>query len=500
MSPRTSFPRSAGVLLHPTSLPGPFGIGDLGAGARAFVDWLALGKMTVWQVLPLVPPGAGNSPYSSSSAFAGNPWLLDPLALAAQGLLDEADIEQRDFDDDRVDFARVPQHKTRLAEKAARRLVQDRAHPLHARVEATKRDAHWAHEYALYAALKARHESKPWWEWDAPLAARDAGALRAAEVALGDSVDVVVAQQVLFEEQWRALRAYAHARGVRVVGDIPIYVDLDSADVWANREQFLLDAKGRPRAVAGVPPDAFSEKGQLWGNPLYDWPKMAKDGHRFFVDRVRRVLSLTDVVRIDHFRAFAAYWEVPAGAPDARGGRWVKGPGQALFDDLRKALGDLPIIAEDLGLIDDEVLALKASAGLPGMKVLQFAFGDQADNFYLPHNHEPNSVVYTGTHDNDTTLGWWKSAPDHVKDHVRRYLARDGADVVWDFVRTAFASVAHTAIVPMQDVLSLDSDARMNMPGQGEGNWGWRVRADAFDPHLAGRLRDLAVLYGRVVD
>jgi len=306
-----------------------------------------------------------------------------------------------------------------------------------------------------------------------------------------------IAEQCLFHEQWTRLRAHCTKQGVTIIGDIPIYVDLDSADVWAHRDQFLLGEDGKPLGVAGCPPDAFTELGQLWGNPLYDWKHMKADGHRWWIERMRRVLSLCDVVRIDHFRAFAAYWAIPFGDPDARGGTWVRGPGKAVFDDIEAALGKLPIILEDLGHITPDVEALRDGTGLPGMKVLQFAFGEGPDAKYLPHNQVPNSVVYTGTHDNDTALGYWQSAPEWLREHIKNYLNIDGHDFVWDFIRACLASVAHTAIVPMQDVLCLDGGARMNRPGSEDGNWAWRVRSDAFHSSLSSRLKRLVELYGR---
>ncbi len=491
----TAFPRSAGVLLHPTSLPSPHGVGDLGAGARAFVDWLHDARLTRWQVLPLVPPGPGGSPYSSPSAFAGNPLLIDLEALVAQGLLAKADVEGERFDADRVDWAKVHPWKSERIALAARKMAS--LDTGRAKLEAFREENPWVVDYALFTALRERFDYQPWRQWPKHLARRERSAVQKAEAELSPRVEQIVAEQCLFDEQWAALRAYCAEKGVSIIGDIPIYVDLDSVDVWCNRDQFLLDDDGRPLGVSGVPPDAFTDKGQLWGNPLYDWKRMKQDKHAWWVARMRRVLSLCDVVRIDHFRAFAAYWAVPFGDEDARGGQWVRGPGLAVFEDIAAALGKLPIILEDLGVITPDVEELRDSTGLPGMKVLQFAFGEGPDAKYLPHNHVPNCVVYTGTHDNDTALGYWQHAPEYVKEHVRSYLARDGGDFVWDFVRTAFASVAHTAVVPMQDVLCLDSGARMNMPGSESGNWAWRVRVDAFHPSLSGRLRHLAELYGR---
>lgn len=446
-------------------------------------------------MLPLVPPGPGGSPYSSPSAMAGNPLLIDLAALVSEGFLDATDVVAPPFALDAIDWAAVIPWKSARLQKATRAMIASDAG--RARVDGFLAANPWASEHALFMALKERFGGQPWTAWPKELALRTPAAVEAATRELAVRIQEIGAEQCLFDEQWRQLRVYCAEHGVTIIGDIPIYVDLDSVDVWTHRDQFRLSPDGKPLGVSGVPPDAFTEKGQLWGNPLYDWDRMQQDGHRWWIARMGRVLSLCDVVRIDHFRAFAAYWAVPSGDEDARGGAWVKGPGLAVFHDIKRALGDLPIILEDLGVITPDVEALRDATGLPGMKVLQFAFGEP-DGAYLPHNHVPNSVVYTGTHDNDTALGYWKNAPDYMREHVRRYLARDGSDFVWDFIRTCFASVAHTAIVPMQDVLTLDSGARMNMPGSESGNWGWRVREAAFHESLSSRLKDLAGLYGRL--
>jgi 4-alpha-glucanotransferase len=488
--------RAAGILLHPTSLPGAHGIGDLGQGARQFVDWLADAGLTLWQVLPLVPPGAADSPYASPSAFSGNPWLIDLQGLVDDGLLDADDLP-RPLPEARVDFAAVHGVKKPLLERAADRLVETPRHPLHAALRAYAKAETWAQDAGLFHALRDRGQGTPWWDWPLDIRNREPTALAWWRQELASAVDRYVALQFLFDRQWQALRAYARERNVRLIGDAPIYVDADSADTWCHRALFQLDPAGRALAVAGVPPDYFSETGQLWGNPLYDWQAMARDGYRWWIARLQRALAQTDLVRIDHFRGFSAYWAVPAGSQDARTGRWQPGPGLPMFQALRKGLGGLPLIAEDLGVVDDALVALRDGAGLPGMRVLQFAFGGDSANLFLPHHHEPHSVVYTGTHDNDTTAGWWQHAVG-VQDHTRRYLGVDGRDIAWDFIRTALASVCRTAIVPMQDVLSLGSEARMNTPGVAVGNWGWRVPQDAFRPELAARLRELVLLYDRV--
>ena len=491
--------RAAGILLHPTSLPSAHGVGDVGSGAFAFMDWLRAGGMTLWQLLPLVPPGHGGAPYSSPSSFAGNPLLIDLEDLVGRGLLSRSDVDagaSHGFDSDFVEWARVIPWKQALVDRAARRFA-DSSDGKHAIASFVARQP-WAQDDALFAALKHKHGGRAWWHWDPPLARRDAVALATARAELRDLIEQRLAEQTLFDLQWQRLRAGARERGISLIGDIPIYVDRDSVDVWANTAYFQLNDDLTPRAVSGVPPDAFSDLGQLWGNPLYDWDTLRRDEYRWWIARLRRNFELCDIVRIDHFRAFDAYWEVGFGAPDAREGRWVAGPGIGFFHAVKQSFGELPIIAEDLGIITDDVTALRDATGLPGMKVLQFAFGDGPDNHYLPHNHVEQCVVYTGTHDNDTTLGWWRRSSDRVQDHVRRYLARDGSDVVWDLIRCALSSPARMSIVPMQDVLTLDSGARMNVPGQADGNWAWRVRGDAFHKSIAGRLREMNLLYQRV--
>jgi 4-alpha-glucanotransferase len=502
--PATAFPRAAGVLLHPTSLPSRYGIGDVGAGARAFVDWLAAAGCTRWQILPLVPPGGGYSPYASLSSLAGNPLLIDLDDLVARGALSRADVEPNPpFHKDTVEWGRVVPAKMRLVERACEALRNtDSGQQL---MRDFRARAPWVDDDALFVALRGRHQLRPWWDWPAGEKNRDPAALDRARAELAPQIERRVIEQALFDQQWHALKDYAASKSVSFIGDIPIYVADDSVDVWAHRHLFQLNDHGQPTHVAGCPPDAFSETGQWWGSPLYRWDAMKAEGHKWWIARLKRNLELTQVVRIDHFRGFAGYWSIPADAEDARAGRWMPGPGQALFDDLVAALaptfgknGRLPVIAEDLGVITADVTALREHVGLPGMKILQFAFGAGHDNAYLPHAHVENCVVYTGTHDNDTTLGWWTSLDDKTRDHVRRYLARDGSDIVWDLIRVAFLSPAHTAVVPFQDILALDSGARLNTPGLTDGNWAWRVRAEAFHPNLSTRLRDLVELGNRL--
>jgi 4-alpha-glucanotransferase len=494
--------RAAGILLHPTSLPSRHGIGDLGAGARQFLDWLHAAGLTRWQILPLVPPGPGFSPYATVSALATNLLLIDLEELSELGLLEPRELlPPRGFHPDQVEVEAVEAWKLPLLSRAADRFLAARGDEalaeVHAAFDRFVAGASWLEDVCLFLAIRSDREGLPWWEWGEALKTRDAAAMEAERDRLAAPIARLRALHFLFERQWTALRHYAADRGVRIIGDVPIYVDLDSADVWGHRDIFQLDAEGRPARVAGVPPDFFSKTGQRWGNPLFDWDALAARGHDFWVRRLARIFELVDVVRLDHFRGFSAYWAIPAEDEDATRGAWVKGPGRALFEDLERALGPRPIIAEDLGVIDDDVEALRDGLKLPGMRILQFAFGESARQPFLPHNHRPRSVVYTATHDNDTTLGWWLGASERERDHVRRYLGVSGHDLVWDLIRAAFASVAQTAIIPLQDALCLDSGARMNTPGTAEGNWRWRVRGEAFNTPLALRLRGLATLYGR---
>lgn len=490
-------PRTAGVLLHPSSLPGPTGIGEIGAVARHFVDWLATARLTRWQVLPLVPPGGGDSPYATPSAMSGNPWLIDLQDLVDEGLLSATEVDPPCFPETHADFAAVYAWKGPLLQRAAQNLVASPGHRLHAAWRAFSERNAWARDAALFHALREQQQHAAWWEWPAPLRDRDAQALKRARSQLAPDLDRYVALQFLFDAQWRALRRYAADRGVRLIGDLPIYVDADSADVWAHPTLFQLDAERRPTAVAGVPPDYFSETGQFWGNPLYDWQAMKADGYRWWQARIARALEQTDLVRIDHFRGFSAYWAIPAGAADARSGAWRPGPGLDLFRALARGLGGLPLIAEDLGVVDDALVALREGAGLPGMKVLQFAFGGDAQNPFLPHNHTEHAVVYSGTHDNDTTAGWYAAADAAVKSHLRAYFGEAQETAASLLVRAAFASVCHTAIVPMQDVLGLGSEGRMNVPGTTEGNWSWRMRDGDLTLLQAQRMARLVRLYGR---
>ncbi len=490
-------PRTSGLLLHPTSLPGGSGIGDLGGEAYRFVDFLVAAGQQVWQILPLGPTGYGNSPYAARSAFAGNPLLISLEQLRADGLLDPDELPPGD-PSDRVDFDAVIPAKLAALRRAAERFAE--------RADETQRQeygrfraehAAWLEDYALFMAAHEASGARSWTEWAPALAQRDAHALVVFAREHASEVEFHRVTQFFFWRQWSGLRRYANERGIRIMGDIPIFVAFDSADVWSQRGEFWLDEKGRPTVVAGVPPDYFSETGQRWGNPLYRWEEMATRGYGWWVERFRHLLRLVDIIRIDHFRGFAANWEIPAQNETAVEGRWVTGPGRDLFATARAALGDLPIVVEDLGLITPDVIALREELGYPGMKVLQFAFDSGPTNPFLPHRFEQNLVVYTGTHDNDTTVGWFAERQGAEREYALRYLRSDGHEIAWDLIRLAMASVADTAIVPVQDVLELGSEARMNFPGHAEGNWAWRLLPGQLTEAHAARLQELAETYGR---
>jgi len=494
--------RRAGILLHPTSLPGRFAIGDVGPGAERFLEWAASAGQTLWQVLPLGPTGGGHSPYTAASAFAGNPLLISPERLVEDGLLVEADLDAvaPAGGGTAVDFESVAPWKEALLRRAFERFAAGTGGEISESFEAFRtapEQASWLADWSLYAALRREQGGRSWLDWEPDLSRRDPEALRRAGAALENDVRYEAFLQFLFFHQWERLRRRARELGVAILGDMPIYVAMDSADVWARPELFALDEERRPLEVSGVPPDYFSETGQLWGNPLYDWARMERDGWSWWIDRIRATLRTCDMVRIDHFRAFAAYWAVPAGDETALNGRWRTGPGRRLFEAARRALGGLPILAEDLGMITQDVKDLLASLEIPGMKVLQFAFyGD--DSEYLPHNHPVRSAVYTATHDNDTARGWYAGLTDEERRRVWDYLGNDGREVEWALIRAAYASVAETAVVPMQDVLGLGGEARMNTPAAPGGNWRWRAGDDAFRGDVAERLRRMVALAGRL--
>lgn len=496
--------RSSGVLLHPTSLPGPYGIGELGASARHFVDWLAQAGQRSWQVMPLGPTGYGDSPYQAFSAFAGNPYLIDLSTLREEGLLHDADFEAMPaFNPRRVDFGTQFVWRNQMLDRAYAHFIYGEHAELTAAFEAFKQEeAGWLDDYALFMALKAAHGGLPWNAWEAALRDREPGALASARERLDGAVNRVKFVQFLFFRQWTALREYARERGVQIIGDIPIFVAMDSSDAWANRDQFYFDDRGQPTVVAGVPPDYFSETGQLWGNPLYNWPRMKEDGFAWWIKRFQGSLKLYDIIRVDHFRGFAGYWEIPFPAETAMNGRWVPALGHEMFEAVRAALGSLPIIAEDLGVITPDVEKLRDDFGFPGMAVLQFAFGggDFAVNDFLPGNIKENRVVYTGTHDNDTTRGWWKNADESERHNFRIYTSSDpGEDsFAWQLTEVAFGTRAVLAVVPLQDLLNLGSEDRMNLPGTtGDHNWTWRLDPAALLPSLAAQLRELTERTGR---
>lgn len=498
------FPRRSGILLHPTSLPSRFGIGDLGNEAYCFIDFLVAARQSYWQVLPLSPTGYGNSPYQGLSAFAGNPLLISPEKLVEAGYLSQEDLKDvPDFPAERVDFEAVSLYKASLLERAfARFQVEASQEERGALARFCEEQTFWLEDFALFMALKEAHALRPWWEWESGVVRRAPRALARARVELADRIASQKFRQWQFFEQWLALKRYANERNIQIIGDIPIFVARDSTDVWAKPHLFHLDGDLKPTVVSGVPPDYYSPTGQLWGHPLYRWDVMAQEGYSWWIARFRMAFAQADIVRIDHFRGFYNYWEVPAGEKTAVKGRWVRGPGAEFFHTITAALGEVAIIAEDLGEFDEEsragVDALRAEFGYPGMKVLQFAFNSGPANPFLPHNFTRDYVVYTATHDNNTTLGWYRTISERERDFVRRYLGSDGSDIAWDLIRLAWASVAHTAIAPAQDLLSLGDEARMNTPGtSGPPNWCWRLLPGMLDDEVAERLAMLTTIYGR---
>ena len=493
----SSRPRSAGVLLHPTSLPGRYGIGDLGDELTGFLDWSASAGMRMWQVLPLNPPGYGASPYGCVSSFAGNPLLISPQRLLHENLLEPEDVSDVPvFADERVEFDRVAETKFALLRIAWRRFESSPLRDAHDAFVAAPEQREWLDDYALFMSLKESAGGQPWWKWDKKLVRREPAAMRRAREEHEGEIRFWRFVQFLFFRQWEAVRTAARTRGISIIGDVPIYVACDSADVWGHRELFELDESGQPTVVAGVPPDYFSATGQRWGNPLYRWERMQELEFRWWIGRVRTNLRFADVLRLDHFRGFAAYWEIPASEPTAVHGRWMPGPGNALFNAMRAALGDLPLIAEDLGFITQDVHDLRTSTGLPGMRILQFGFA-QVDSPHLPHRYDPHTVVYTGTHDNDTARGWFSTASETERKSARDYLGCDGESVSACLIRAAYSSVAETAIVPVQDILDLGTEARMNRPGAETNNWSWRLLPGALTHEHAAHLRRLAEITGR---
>jgi 4-alpha-glucanotransferase len=491
--------RSSGILLHPTSLPGKYGIGTLGKASFEFIDFLVKAKQQYWQILPLGPTGYADSPYQCFSSHAGNPNLIDLDILVKSRLIQADDLsDYPHFSNERVDYEGVQQVRLPLLRKAyhAFTLYADNLEKMAYR-NFLKDQAKWINDYALFRAIKANRDQKPWYLWETPLKTREPEAIKAIQTLLHEEIDFHKFMQFLFFRQWSAVKEYAHNHKVKIIGDIPLYVALDSADSWANPEIFEFDQNLDPIRVGGVPPDYFSETGQLWGNPLFRWDVLKQTGYQWWIDRIRTNLYLYDIIRIDHFRGFAAYWAVPYSEKTAIKGEWVPCPGKEFFDALAAEFGNLPIIAEDLGVITPDVEELRDGFDLPGMKILQFAFDSSEANDYIPHNYVKNCLVYTGTHDNDTVVGWFNAASAGDRKYVLDYLNTGEHDIHWSFIRMAWASVAYTAIVPMQDLLGLDTSARMNLPGTTQNNWQWRVSAVSFTPELASKLAHLTTLFGR---
>ncbi len=488
--------RKSGVLMHITSLPGPYGVGTMGKTAFEFIDFLHGAGQHCWQILPLSPTGYGDSPYQSCSAYAGNPYLIDLEHLVDAKLLKEAEVATPFWGDrdDKVDYGALYNSRFKVLRMAYDRFTQ--GEKLDAFCGA---NSSWLPDYALFMALKAKHQGLPWYQWEKPLMLREPDAIWAARQELKDEIRFQSFVQYLFYSQWEALRAYAHENNVQIIGDVPIYVPYDSADVWSNPEYFQLDEDMHPTAVAGVPPDAFTEDGQLWGNPLYRWDVMKKDGYVWWLNRLKAAGQLYDVVRMDHFRGLEAYWSVPYGDKTARNGKWVKGPDMDFIRTVKEKLPELEMIAEDLGFLTQEVLDLRDASGFPGMKVLGFAFDSREPSDYLPHSYPANSICYTGTHDNMTTQQWFDTASADAVAYAKEYMhLTEEEGYVWGMIRTALASVSETCIIPMQDLLCLGSEARMNAPGtQGSTNWTWRADRACMDKNLAKRLKTLTVLYGR---
>jgi len=506
-----TFARASGILLHPTSLLGPHGIGDLGDEAYRFADFLGASGQSLWQVLPLGPTGYGDSPYACYSAFAGNTLLVNPELLLKENLISKTDLTALPrLSEGTVDFAAAHQRKDAILAKAFANYQRSTDTEFRSEFETfAEQNAAWLDDYALFRALKTAHDGKPWYEWDRALVTRVPADLARTRTELHEQIEEQKFSQFIFFQQWSALKTYCNRRGIQIIGDIPIFVAHDSADVWTHPDQFKLNGDGSPIVVAGVPPDYFSKTGQYWGNPLFNWDQMQVDGFQWWIERVRAALETVDIARIDHFRGFAACWEIPGGDKTAERGRWVEAPGRELFTAIRNALGELPIIAEDLGVITPDVEKLRDDFGFPGMRILQFAFSSDATNIDLPHNYHQNVVVYTGTHDNDTTAGWFNSVAGEGSTRTAKqiecerqfcikYLKTRGEEIHWDFIRAVFASVANTAIVPMQDVLGLGNEARMNLPNSTTGNWLWRLGEHTLSDDLSARLRDLSDLYGRL--
>ena len=496
--------RAAGVLLHPTSLPSECGIGTLNEHCFDFIDFLANAGFKYWQTCPLGPTGFGDSPYQSFSSFAGNPYLISLNALENKHLLDQSIVDElRDLPNSFVDFGALYLAKWPVLDAVYEKFVwgKRKIRPYGAFTRFKNKHAEWLEPYACFQALKSKFNGDPWYLWPEELRSYNEAKQTPLVKELEREIDAQMFFQYLFFGQWKLVREHAKKQGIRIIGDIPIFVALDSADVWQHPEFFQLDTKTRqPIAVAGCPPDYFSEDGQLWGNPLYDWDALAKDDYAWWIRRLKHNFELYDVVRIDHFRGFDSYWSIPYSSKTARNGEWKKGPGLDFFKTVKRKIRNCKLIAEDLGELTNDVRALRRDTGLPGMAVLQFAFGGEGDNYYLPHNLQPDSVLYPGTHDNNTSLGWYAEASDAEKNHVRRYLRVDGSEIGWDLLRAAYKSVSRLTIIPFQDLLSLGSQARFNRPGEALGNWSWRYlphQLKALEGDTTLYLKDLAELYYR---
>jgi 4-alpha-glucanotransferase len=494
------FKRSAGILLHPTSLPGPYGIGDLGPEAFRWIDFLFDSGCGLWQVLPLGPTGYGDSPYQCFSAFAGNAYLISPQLLIEDHLLSKDEISARpEFPHQSVDYGAVINWKLKVLDLAFNNFQKKPDPKLKLQFEKfLDEKAFWLNDFALFMAIKDSEGGKAWNQWTLNLRQRNPEALKEFENKHLINLLKHKFNQFLFFRQWKSLHEYAHKKGIKIIGDIPIFVANDSADAWAHTELFFIDEKGKPSVIAGVPPDYFSPTGQLWGNPLYKWDLHKSTNYAWWIERIKSTLEFVDIIRLDHFRGFAASWQVPYGKKTAEKGKWVPGPGPDLFNAFQNSMGDLPLIAEDLGVITPDVTAMRNQFEFPGMKILQFAFADEPNSPSLPHHFNQNCVVYTGTHDNDTSCGWYANISEKERDFCRRYLARSGSDISWDLVRAAWSSVADMALAPMQDFLSLGSDARMNFPSKASGNWTWRMTPQAITKGLVDRLLDTNLVYDRL--
>lgn len=492
--------RSSGVLLHITSLPGKYGIGTFGEDAYTFVDFLIAARQKVWQILPLGHTGYGDSPYQCYSAFAGNPMMIDPVLLLEKGFLEEKELDiKQTFSDTAVEYEKVHAHKMPLLTKAAERFLSQSSLAEQTKFEVfCEQNTYWLGDYASFIALKQKNKGKPWWEWPEGLRIRKDNALEKISYELNNTIQVLKVIQYFFYSQWIDLKSYANRNGIQIIGDIPLYIAHDSADAWRHHKNFWFNKERIPVKVAGVPPDYFSETGQLWGNPLYDWEYLQQDNFSWWIERVKANFVLYDYLRIDHFRGLAAYWSVPFGEKTAIEGEWLPAPGKALLDSIMEQLGELPIIAEDLGVITPDVVELRDRFNFPGMKILQFAFDSDEENDFLPHTYPRNCIVYTGTHDNDTSLGWFVASKENDKQILREYFNPDERDISWSFIKLAASSVADMVIVPLQDILKLGSEARMNFPGTASGNWKWRFKKKDLKNEYALRLKKITKTYGRI--